>query len=90
VGNYDCDACAIIDDIVTTKVQTDEEIVREIRNKNGEPGPQEGEDKEEGAKREETEEKPEVPVPTMSEALEALRVVNHFYESRAGNSKIVS
>jgi hypothetical protein len=28
--------------------------------------------------------------PLLSEALEAIRVVNRFYEARAGNSKIVS
>jgi hypothetical protein len=28
--------------------------------------------------------------PSLSEALEAIRIVNRFYEARAGNSKIVS
>jgi hypothetical protein len=31
-----------------------------------------------------------MPTPNMSEALEAIRIVNHFYEATAGNSKIVS
>jgi hypothetical protein len=50
----------------------------EVRHKNGKLDP------------EEEEEKVEVPTPSASEALEAIRVVNCFYEARAGNSKIVS
>jgi hypothetical protein len=35
-GHYDYDACAIIDgDIVRTEAHTDEDIVREVTNKNG-------------------------------------------------------
>jgi hypothetical protein len=40
--------------------------------------------------REETENKIKVPIPAVSEALESIRVVNHLYESRIRNSKIVS
>lgn len=40
--------------------------------------------------REETEDKTEVPIPAVSEALESIRVVNRLYESRAANSKTVS
>jgi hypothetical protein len=91
LGHYDYDKYAKIDDdIVTTKAQTDKDIVREVRNKNGKLDPeQEEEDNEE----EEEEEKAEVPAPSVSEALEAttpIRVVNRFYEARAGSSKIVS
>ena len=42
------------------------------------------------AEREETEDKIKVPNPAVSEAVESIRVVNRLYESRAGNSKIVS
>jgi hypothetical protein len=42
------------------------------------------------AEKEETEDKIKVPNPAVSEALESIRVVNCLYESRAGNSKIVS
>jgi hypothetical protein len=86
LGHYEYDAYATIDnDIVTTKARTDEDIVREVRHKNGKLDPeQEEEDKEE------EEEEVEVPTPRVSEALEAIRVVNRFYEARAGNSRIVS
>jgi hypothetical protein len=57
----------------------------EVRHKNGKLDPEQEEDKEK-----EEEEKVEVPTPSVSEALEAIRVVNCFYEARAGNSKIVS
>jgi hypothetical protein len=88
LGHYDYNKYATIDDvIVTTEAQTDEAIVREVRNKNGKLDPeQEEEDKEEKG----VEEKAEVPAPSVSEALEAIRVVNRFYEARAGSSKIVS
>jgi hypothetical protein len=70
--------------LLRPRQKTDEDIVREVRNKNGKIDPeQEEEDKEE----EEEEEKTEVPAPGVSEALEAIRVVNRFYE---GSSKIVS
>jgi hypothetical protein len=39
---------------------------------------------------EKTDGKTELPNLTVSEALEAIEVVNSFYESRAGNSKIMS
>jgi hypothetical protein len=85
--HYGYDACATIDDdVVTTEAQTDENIVREVRHKNGKLDTEE----EEGDKEEEEEEKAEVPTPSVSEAFETIRVVNHFYEARAGNSKIVS
>jgi hypothetical protein len=88
LGHYNYDKYATIDDgIVTTEAQTDEDIVREVRNKNGKLDPeQEEEDKDEEVE----EEKAEVPAPSVSEALEAIRVVNRFYEARAGSSKIVS
>jgi hypothetical protein len=88
LGHYDYDKYATIDDdIVTTEEQTDEDIVREVRNKNGKLDPeQEEEDKEE----EEEEEKAEVPAPSVSETLEAIGVVNRFYKARAESSKIVS
>jgi hypothetical protein len=42
--HYDYDACAIINgDIVMTEALTDEDIVREVRNKNGKLHPEEGE-----------------------------------------------
>jgi hypothetical protein len=64
------------DDDVKTEAQTDEDIVREVRHKNGK------------LDSEEEEEKAEVPAPSVSEALEAMRVVKCLYEARAGHSKI--
>jgi hypothetical protein len=46
--------------------------------------------KKEVKRRRRKKEKAEVPTPSVSEAFETIRVVNHFYEARAGNSKIVS
>jgi hypothetical protein len=74
----DYDAYAIIDDIVMTQAHADEDILKEKRNKSGKLDPEEGEDKEEEAEREETDGKSEVPIPIVSEALEAIRVVNGF------------
>jgi hypothetical protein len=43
VRHYDYEACAIIDgDIARTEAHTDEDIVREVRNKNGKLDPDEG------------------------------------------------
>jgi hypothetical protein len=86
--HYEYDAYATIDyDIVTTKAQTDEDIVREVRHKNGKlDREQEEQNKEEG----EEEERAEVPAPRVNKALEAIRVVNRFYEARPVNSKTVS
>jgi hypothetical protein len=35
-------------------------------------------------------EKVEVSIPTLSEALEAIKIINHFYKAVEGNSKILS
>jgi hypothetical protein len=58
------------DDIVTTKAQTDEDTVRAVRHKNGKLDGKQKEDIEE-----EEEEKAEVPTPSVSEPLKAIRVV---------------
>jgi hypothetical protein len=83
-----CDAYATIDDaIFTTEAQADEYIVREVRNKGWKHyAGQQVEDKEEA----EEEEKTEVPIPTVSEALEAIRVVNRFYEASAGKNYVTN
>jgi hypothetical protein len=87
LGHYEYDTYATIDDdIVTTEAQTDEDIVRVVRHKNEKLDPEQEEDKEV----EEEEEKAEVPTPSVCESLEGIRVVNHFYEARAGNNKIVT
>jgi hypothetical protein len=88
LGQYDYDAYATIDDddIVMAEAQTDEEIVREMRSKDG----KEAEEPEEEDKEEEEEEKLELSVPTLSEALEVIRTLNRFYEATAGNSKKLS
>jgi hypothetical protein len=91
LGHYDYDTHAIIDDdTVTTQAQTDEDLVTEMRNKNRKLDLEgRGGDKEEEVERQETEEK-QVHIPTASEAIEAIRIVNRFYESRARKSKIVT
>ncbi|XP_023721482.1 tigger transposable element-derived protein 4-like [Cryptotermes secundus] len=79
LGQYDYEAYATIDDnIVTTEAQTDDDIVSEVKKDTEE------EDEEGG------EECSEVSIPTVSDALEAIRVVNLFYESRGGSSEIVT
>jgi hypothetical protein len=86
LGQYDYDAYATIDDdIVMAEAQTDEEIVREMGSKDEKEAELEEEDKEE-----EEEEKVELSIPTLSEALEAIKTVNSFYEATAGNSKKLS
>lgn len=83
LGQYDYEAYATIDDdIVTTEAQTDD-IVSEVKEDRAEEDTQE-EDEERG------EECSEVSIPTVSDALEAIRVVNLFYESRGGSSEIVT
>ena len=84
LGQYDYEAYAKIDDdIVTTEVQTDDDIVSEVKKDRAEEDTEE-EDEEGG------EECSEVSIPTVSDALEAIRVVNLFYESRGGSSEIVT
>ena len=79
LGQYDYEAYATIDDdIVTTEAQTDDDIVSEVKKDTEE------EDEEGG------EECSEVSIPTVSDALEAIRVVKFFYESRGGSSEIVT
>jgi hypothetical protein len=100
LGHYEYEAYATIDNyIFTTKARTDEDIVREVRYKNEKLDPEqeeeekvevEEEEEEKVEVEEEEEEKVEVPTPCVSEALEAIRVVNRFYEARAGSSRIVS
>jgi hypothetical protein len=86
LGQYDYDAYANMDDdIVTAETQTDEEIVREMKSKDG----KEAEEPEEEDKEEE-EEVVELSVPTLSEALEGIMTVNRFYEATAGNRKKLS
>jgi hypothetical protein len=85
------DMYAIIDDDVKTETQTAEDIIREIRNKNGKLDLEEEEEGGGGEEEEEEEEDDDdVPIHTVSEALETIRILNCFYKSRAGNSKIVS
>jgi hypothetical protein len=80
LGQYDYEAYATIDDdIVTTEAQTDDDIVSEVKKDRAE------EDTEEGG-----EECSKVSIPTMRDALEAIRVVNLFYESRGGSSEIAT
>jgi hypothetical protein len=79
------DTYATIDDTGMTEAQRDKDIVREVRNKDGKHDPEQAYKEEE-----EKEEKAEMPIPTVSVALEAIRVVNHFYKARAGKNKIVS
>jgi hypothetical protein len=84
LGQYDYDAYATIDeDIVTTEAQTDDDIVSEVKKDRAEEDIEE-EDEEGG------EECSEVSIPTVSNALEAIRVVNLFYESRGCSSEIVT
>jgi hypothetical protein len=73
----------IDDEIVTTEAQTDDDIVSEVKKDRAQEDAEEEE--EEGG-----EECSEVPIPTVSDALEAIRVVNLFYESRGGSSEIVT
>mgnify|MGYP007030190849 CR=1 FL=1 len=44
----------------------------------------------EGDEEEEEEERSKVPIPTVSDALEAIRIVNMFYEARGGSSEIAN
>jgi hypothetical protein len=54
LGHYEYDAYATIDDdIVTTEAQTDKDIVREVRNKNGKLDPEKEEDDKEEEEEEE-------------------------------------
>jgi hypothetical protein len=61
-------------------MQTDDDIVSEVKKDRAEE-----DTVEEGG-----EECSEVSIPTVSDALEAIRVVNLFYESRGGSSEIVT
>ena len=47
-------------------------------------------DHEEEDEQDDKEEKNKVPVPTVSDALEAIRVVSMFYEARGGSSEILT
>lgn len=83
-SDCDYDMYAIIDDdLITTEVQTEDEIVSEVKNKGHS-------DHEEEEEQDDKEEKNKVPVPTVSDALEAIRVVSMFYEARGGSSEILT
>ncbi|PSN49856.1 hypothetical protein C0J52_14133 [Blattella germanica] len=69
-SDCDYDMYAIIDDLITTEVQTEDEIVSEVKNK--------GHSDHEEEEQDDKEEKNKVPVPTVSDALEAIRVVSMF------------
>jgi hypothetical protein len=75
LGQYDYEAYATIDDdIVTTEAQTDEDIVSEVKKDTEEGGEEFSEDS----------------IPTVSDAVKAIWVVNFFYESRGGSREIVT
>ncbi|KAJ8896860.1 hypothetical protein PR048_002206 [Dryococelus australis] len=65
-----------------TLLQQDDSIASEVKKDHTEENTEE-EDEEGG------EECSDVPAPTVSDALEAIRVVNLFYESRGGSSEII-
>jgi hypothetical protein len=64
-------------------MQRDDDIVSAVKKDRAEEDTEE-EDEEGG------EEYSKVSIPTVSDALEAIRVVNLFYESRGGSSEIVT
>jgi hypothetical protein len=80
-ASYDLDAYVSIDDeVVTAKTQTEENIAMEVKRKEtNEPEEEEDHDQE-----------IEVAIPTLSEAVEAIRTVYRFYEARSENTKIIS
>ncbi|XP_049947746.1 uncharacterized protein LOC126455998 [Schistocerca serialis cubense] len=73
------------DDLVTTEAQTEDEIANVVKNQC-----HSDHEMREGDEEEEEEKKNEVPVPTVSDALEAIGFVNMFYEARGGRSKIAN
>jgi hypothetical protein len=80
LASYDLDGYVSIDDDVTAEIQTEEDIAMEVKRKeSNEPEEEEDHDQE-----------IDVAVPTLSEALEAIRTANGSYEARSENTKIIS
>jgi hypothetical protein len=75
---YDLNAYVNIDDDVTAETQTEEDIAMELKIKK----------KKNELEEEDHNQETEVAVPTLSEALEAIRTVNRFYEARSENMKL--
>jgi hypothetical protein len=86
VAFWDTVTVIAYDDIVMADIETYEETVREMKIKDG----KEAEEPEEEDKEEEKVEKVELSIPTLSEALEAIGIVNRFDEATAGNGKNLS
>jgi hypothetical protein len=66
------------DDVVTAETQKEDTAVEVKRKETNEP------------EEEDHDQETEVAVPTLSEALEAIRTVNRFYEARSEHTKIIS
>jgi hypothetical protein len=78
--SYDLDAYVSTDNDVTAETQTEEGTAVEVKIKEThEPEEEEDHDQE-----------TEVAIPTLSEALEAFKTVNLFYEARSKDTTIIS
>jgi hypothetical protein len=80
LASCDLDAyISIDDDVVTAETQTEEDIAMEVKRKQtNEPEEEEDHDQQ-----------TEVAVPNLSEAFEAIRTGNRFYEARSENTRII-
>ena len=84
-ASCDLDGFPSVDDILTTETSTAEDIVTEVKNQQNRASHkknlQQGEDISE-------KQEIEVNVPTINEALQAIRVVHNFYEATPENVQL--
>ena len=72
---------SVDDDILTTETLTAEDIVTEVKNQQNSASDEKNLQEEEDSGEQEI----EVNVPTISEALQAIRMVHNFYEATSEN-----
>ena len=73
------------DDILTTETLTAKDIVTEVKNQQNSASDGKNLQQEEDSEEQEI----EVNVPTISEALQAIRVVYNFYEATSENMQLI-
>ena len=85
-SSYDLDGFSSVDDdTLTTETLTAEDIVTEVKNQQNSASDEKNLQEEEDSEEQEI----EVNVPTINEALQAIRVAHNFYEATSENQQLI-